>query len=336
MEDPKVKCLISNTNDPWFNLAVEEWIFNDMDPSHKILFLWKNGDSVIIGRHQNPWLECNLKRIKEDGVNLVRRQSGGGAVFQDLGNSCFTFLSSKEDYDKKQNFQIVINALKKFNLNAEQIGRNDIVIEGKKISGSAFKEKSDRAFHHGTLMMNIDLSRLENYLTPPPQKLISKGVKSIRARVANLKDFSKEISQEALNEALKEEFFKTHNAEQNVQTLDHKSLEENPKIKEYYEMIKSESWTFGETPNFQHNLTKHFSWGSIDLHLNSENGKITKVKIYSDILSTDVIDKLSENLKNTQYKKQDILNEIDLTIKQLPQDEQILQDISNWLSQEIH
>jgi len=97
-------CFISQSNDPYLNLAIEDHIFNDMNPGQHILFLWRNSDCVIIGRNQNPWVECNVRKLKEDNVKLVRRHSGGGAVFQDLGNSIFTFMSSKEKYNKKTKF----------------------------------------------------------------------------------------------------------------------------------------------------------------------------------------------------------------------------------------
>src|SRR3989344_1073175 len=111
------KCYISETHDPFFNLATEDWIFRDMNPNQHILFLWRNSPTVVIGRNQNPWAECHLNKMEENKVNLVRRQSGGGAVFQDLGNTNFTFLSSRKNYDKNRNFQIIINALKKFGIN---------------------------------------------------------------------------------------------------------------------------------------------------------------------------------------------------------------------------
>jgi len=167
------KCYISETHDPFFNLATEDWIFTDMNPEEHILFLWRNDRTVVIGRNQNPWAECNLKSMADKNVHLVRRQTGGGAVFQDLGNTNFTFLSSKDRYDKQRNFQIIINALKKLGINAEFSGRNDLVVDGRKISGSAFREQPDRAFHHGTILINANLGELAEYLTPSQKKLNS-------------------------------------------------------------------------------------------------------------------------------------------------------------------
>jgi lipoate-protein ligase A len=178
--EQKVRVLISETFDPWFNIATEEWIFRDMDPSIQILFLWRNEKTVVIGRFQNPWSECNTQKMEEDGIKLSRRHSGGGAVFHDLGNTNFTFLSSKTSYSKDANNKIILNALKEFNIEAFTSGRNDILVAtsdgDKKISGSAFKETKDRAFHHGTLLIDSDMTKLGLYLNPNIKKLQSKGL----------------------------------------------------------------------------------------------------------------------------------------------------------------
>ena len=172
----KLKVFHSNSTNPWFNLATEDWIFRDMDPQIPILFLWRNAPTVVIGRFQNPWAECDLDKMKQDQVKLTRRQSGGGAVYHDLNNSCFTFMSSKEDYSQKINNQILVNALSKFDIKAIPSGRNDILVGDRKVSGSAFKETKDRKFHHGTMLLKTDLSKLASYLKPKKKKLESKGI----------------------------------------------------------------------------------------------------------------------------------------------------------------
>ena len=150
----KLKVFLSDSTDPWFNLATEDWIFRDMDPSYQVLFLWRNAETVVIGRFQNPWTECDVEKMEADGIKLARRQSGGGAVFHDLGNTNFTFLSGADEYDKERNNRIITDALARFGITAEPSGRNDIIVEGRKVSGSAFKKKRDRAFHHGTMLIN--------------------------------------------------------------------------------------------------------------------------------------------------------------------------------------
>ncbi|MBS7823836.1 lipoate--protein ligase LplA [Wohlfahrtiimonas chitiniclastica] len=121
-----LRLLISESVDPWFNLAVEETIFNEMDPNQKVLFLWRNDQTVVIGRAQNPWKECNTRKMAEDHVKLARRQSGGGAVFHDLGNTNFTFMAGKPDYDKTQSTQLIIRALASLGIHATASGRNDL------------------------------------------------------------------------------------------------------------------------------------------------------------------------------------------------------------------
>ena len=306
-----------------------------MDPSHHILFLWRNNNSVIIGQHQNPWVECNIEKMRQDNINLVRRHSGGGAVFQDLGNTCFTFLSSRKVYDRERNYNIIINSLKKFGIKAERRGRNDLIVDDKKVSGSAFKETPDRAFHHGTLLINVDLSKLANYLTPKQKKLIAKGIKSTRSRVANLKEFHPDISHETLTEAIIEEFFKTYNAERHIETLDYNALKNIPELQEYYKKLKHTDWIFGETPEFNHHLEERFSWGVIDVHLHVEKGMITQVKIYSDALNTEMIDLLTKHLHKIEYNKEALQKSLQKTHDKLPEVQEHIEEFTAWICKEI-
>lgn len=165
-----LRLLLSDSYDPWFSTAVEECIFRQMPATQRVLFLWRNADTVVIGRAQNPWKECNTRRMEEDHVRLARRSSGGGAVFHDLGNTCFTFMAGKPEYDKTVSTAIVLAALNSLGVTAEASGRNDLVVKtdsgDRKVSGSAYRETMDRGFHHGTLLLNADLSRLANYLNP--------------------------------------------------------------------------------------------------------------------------------------------------------------------------
>ena len=188
----KLRILKSAVTNPWFNLATEDWIFQALDANSHTLFLWRNSETVVIGRSQNPWVECKIDKMEADDVFLARRQSGGGAVFHDLGNTNFTFLSPKDSYDQEANFTIIINALKKLGIDAELSGRNDMQVGDKKISGNAFKHAADRSFHHGTLLVNANMQKLGDYLNPHPLKLKAKGIKSVRARVANLVEFNEE------------------------------------------------------------------------------------------------------------------------------------------------
>lgn len=206
-----LRLLLSDSYDPWFNLAVEECIFRQMPATQRVLFLWRNADTVVIGRAQNPWKECNTRRMEEDHVRLARRSSGGGAVFHDLGNTCFTFMAGKPEYDKTVSTAIVLTALNSLGVTAEASGRNDLVVKtdsgDRKVSGSAYRETMDRGFHHGTLLLNADLSRLANYLNPDQKKLQAKGITSVRGRVANLVELLPGITHQQVCEAIQEAFF---------------------------------------------------------------------------------------------------------------------------------
>lgn len=336
----KIRVMISDTFDPWFNLATEDWIFRDIDPEAHILFLWRNQNTVVIGRFQNPWTECNTEKMEADGIKLARRQSGGGAVFHDLGNTNFTFLSSKENYDKSVNNKIIANALSRFNVEAFASGRNDILVStsdgDKKISGSAFKETKDRSFHHGTLLIDADLTKLGNYLNPSKKKLESKGIKSVRARVTNLRECNSDITHESLCEAIISEFKEFYKADCEVEVLDHNYLKSVDRLNEYYTHLKDWNWRFGETPKFNHFLEERFTWGGIEAHIDSHKGLITDCKIYSDSLHPEMIEYVTKALVGKQYSPKGVEEALNSVKLELPMISSELTELSMWLAKEIH
>ena len=170
-----LRLLISDSYDPWFNLAVEECIFRQMPATQRVLFLWRNADTVVIGRAQNPWKECNTRRMEEDNVRLARRSSGGGAVFHDLGNTCFTFMAGKPEYDKTISTSIVLNALNALGVSAEASGRNDLVVKTARVAGNG---TSVRLRHSRICWMNAlpgaawnCISTLKKAISPAPRCL---------------------------------------------------------------------------------------------------------------------------------------------------------------------
>lgn len=296
-----IRIFKSSDNNPWFNLATEDMIFRDMDPSVPTLFLWQNQPNIVIGRHQNPWAECDLPAMEEQGVLLTRRQSGGGAVYQDLGNSCWTFLSGKSAYSVEQNFELVVEALRRLGVTAEVSGRNDITVEGRKVSGSAFKLAPDRAFHHGTMLLHTDLARLGQLLRPDPRKLQSKGVASVRSRVANLNEWVADLDHARFCEVMVDVFRDHHGEPAPVEDLDRASLESIPTLARYYEQQADWAWRFGETPDFAVHLSTRFPWGLVDVHLDAERGEVTRAQVFSDSLRPDLIDAVAAALPGTRY-----------------------------------
>lgn len=301
----KLKVFLSDSFNPHLNLATEEWIFHNLDPSQQVLFLWRNQDTVVIGRNQNPWSECNLAQMKNDNVTLARRTTGGGAVFHDLGNTNFTFLSPKEAYKRENNIAIILNALKNFGITGEASGRNDLLIpfhDGpRKFSGSAYREKRDRAFHHGTLLLNTDLTRLGNYLTPSPKKLQAKGKESVRARVANLNEVNKNIKHDFIVETMVAAFEKFYNTEAEIVSLNMESLKQIPELKEQYDSLSAWDWLYGNTLEFNHKMDDYLSLGFFDFQFQVKDGVITDLKIFTDCLYPQLIDDLMGNLRGNAY-----------------------------------
>lgn len=334
-EKPKLRVLISETFNPWFNIATEDWIFRDLDPSYQTLYLWRNQETVVIGRSQNPWSECNLAKMEEDKVYLARRASGGGAVFHDLGNTNFTFLSPKAGYSRAANNEIILRALAQFGVKAEASGRNDIVVpmeDGpRKISGSAFRETHDRAFHHGTLLINADMGKLANYLTPNPKKIQSKGRASVRARVMNLTELNKDISHETLSKAITEEFFKFYGDRCEVETLDQFSLMKNESLQKRYGEFSDWNWRFGKSPEFHMQMSEYLSWGFIEVHVDSEKGMITRAQVFSDSLFPDLIESFQNHLANQHFSKAGVEEAIAKTKLLFPEQADHLEELGTWL-----
>jgi len=302
----KLRILKSAVTNPWFNLATEDWIFNTLNADSHTLFLWRNSETVVIGRSQNPWVECKTDKMAADDVFLARRQSGGGAVFHDLGNTNFTFLSPKHAYDQTANFTIIINALKKLGIDATLSGRNDMQVVDRKISGSAFKHAADRSFHHGTLLVNANMQKLGDYLNPHPLKLKAKDIKSVRARVANLVEFNNAINHETLSEAIIEAFCDYYGETAPVEQLDEASLAKQPTLNAYYQQMADWDWRFGKTPEFSHHIETRFDWGMMDVHIDVKQAVIAEVVIFSDALNVELIDLLKETLTGVKYNKGEI------------------------------
>lgn len=310
-----------------------------MDPNVQTLFLWRNDKTVVIGRFQNPWTECNTQKMDEDGIKLARRQSGGGAVFHDLGNTNFTFLSSKQNYDKNVNNKIITNSLRSFGLEAFASGRNDILVNTndgeKKISGSAFKETKDRSFHHGTLLIDADMSKLSLYLNPNVKKLQSKGITSVRARVINLKDLNPEIAHENMCAKIIQEFFDHYQASAPIEILDHEYLKTIPALNEHFQKMSDWNWRFGEAPQFNHQMTERFTWGLIEVHLDVHKAFVEKSQIYSDSLHPEMIEQLMASLTKIPYTKEAFKTAIRKVAQDLPMIEDYLLEFEDWICKEI-
>lgn len=340
----RLRILIANTHDPYFNLATEDWIFRDMSLDSKVLYIWRNANTIVIGRGQNAWSECDLAATQRDEVKIARRHSGGGAVFQDLGNTCFTFMTPREATTTPKelyarNNEILIGTLRRLGIEAQASGRNDLVVEQEgelfKISGSAFKESPDRIFHHGTMLLHVDLTRLGRYLTPNQKKLQAKGIKSVAARVKNLVELKPELEHEAFSQALIAEFQAYYGGEAQLEQLDHGTLQAIPSLAAYYDTLRSWDWIFGKSPSFDHHMTERFPWGTVELHLNAQKGHIQEVKMYSDSLDADLGDEVARHLSGRPYSWQGA-EEARLDHERThPEKSGVLADLYPWIQSQL-
>lgn len=332
-----LRLLISDSYDPWFNLAVEECIFRQMPATQRVLFLWRNADTVVIGRAQNPWKECNTRRMEEDKVKLARRSSGGGAVFHDLGNTCFTFMAGKPEYDKTISTAIVVNALNALGIEATASGRNDLVVntaEGeRKVSGSAYRETMDRGFHHGTLLLDADLTRLANYLNPDIKKLQAKGITSVRGRVTNLKQLLPTINHQQICDAVTKSFFEHYGEQVIAEHISPDALPDLPNFVDTFARQSSWEWNFGQAPAFTHLLDQRFVWGGVELHFDVEKGHITRTQIFTDSLTPAPLEQLAENLQGSIYHSDALKQQCLDLIKQYPEQEKELTELGDWIAE---
>lgn len=318
----------SDQYSPYKNLAVEEYLLLHCGENECMLYLWQNQNTIVIGQNQNAWKECLVSKLEEDGGHLARRLSGGGAVYHDLGNLNFTFLARKENYSVDRQLEVILRAVRRLGVPAEKSGRNDLLANGQKFSGNAFYEHDRHCYHHGTLMVNVNLGELSTYLTVSKEKLKSKGVESVKSRVTNLKEFVPELSIQELKAALKAAFEEVYGLTAAVVPLGELDQRE---VEERTEKFSSWEWIYGRKLDFQYELSHRFTWGQVNLQVVIEKGKIRAVEVYSDSLRPAFILDLRNYLKGVKYNKQDICTELGLYWSADKQEESMMQDIIEWI-----
>ena len=294
-----------NTHAP-LNLALEEYVFRNKPVDDDLLLFYINAPSIIIGRNQNTIEEINPGIVAERGIEVVRRISGGGAVYHDLGNLNFSFISPyvQERFNRYDHFtKPVIAVLKKLGVPAELNGRNDIIAGGRKISGNAQFAAAQRMISHGTLLFDSNLDDVTAALNPKPGKVESKGVKSVRSRVANISEFvTAAITVEELRELIIEEIFGTRDRTK-VPTLE---LTEADWLAVHEHMAKKHgnpAWNYGENPACSVQRAKRFPIGEIDARIQVEQGTIGAIRIFGDFMGRQDVAELEQRLTGIPYDR---------------------------------
>ncbi|WZY00920.1 lipoate--protein ligase [Bacillus sp. FSL W7-1360] len=302
--------------DPRINLAIEEWALKHLNEDETYLLFYINEPSIIIGKNQNTFEEINLDYIKENAIHVVRRLSGGGAVYHDLGNLNFSFIT-KDDGASFNDFQKftepVVRALAELGVDAKLTGRNDIQVGERKISGNAQFTTKGRMFSHGTLLFNSEIEHVVSALNVKDEKIRSKGIKSIRSRVANIAEFLAEpMSMTDFKAHLLKHIFHTNETIPTYKLSQQDWTDIHSLSEARY---KNWDWNFGKSPAFDIQRAKRFPIGTIDVRLNVRKGVITSCKIYGDFFGTQDVAELADVLIGTRYAfepLQQVLAPVDL------------------------
>ncbi len=307
----------SPSTDPHFNLALEQYVFDEMDKNKSYVMLWQNENAIIIGKHQNTIQEINTKYVKEHQISVVRRLSGGGAVYHDLGNLNFTFIVSEdglEQFDFGTFCKPVVQALQCLGVAATLQGRNDMMIAGKKFSGNAQYAKHGRVMHHGTILFDSDLTVMQKALQVSEDKIKSKGIASVKSRVTNVKPYLKTDVPLAY---FKQIFLEKLQEQQKIETHIF-----TPQELEAIETIQKQrydtwEWNYGASP--QYDIVKHRRiehCGTFDIHMNVKNGMITAFDIFGDYFGNGNkadLQKILQGVALEEKALQQVLQNITLT-----------------------
>jgi lipoate-protein ligase A len=290
---------------PYRNIALEKLLLDRVPQETCILYLWQNRQTVVIGRNQNAWIECRVRDLEGEGGFLARRLSGGGAVFHDLGNLNFTFLMPREDYDPERQSSVILQAVRSLGVEAERTGRNDIETGGRKFSGNAFYLGEKTAYHHGTLLVRADLEAAGRYLSASREKILSKGVESVRSRMVNLGDCKPDITVSRLADSLRAAFTGVYRV--GAEDLTPAELEgpfpgAETRLAELEAWFSSPEWKYGKNPPFRFKAERRFPWGGVDIRFDVDRNRISGTQIFSDAMDSGFILEAAEKLRDCPFE----------------------------------
>ncbi|HFH7577115.1 TPA: lipoate--protein ligase [Streptococcus agalactiae] len=303
-----MKYIVNTSNDLAYNVALEAYAFQKLTDIDEIFILWINEPAIIIGRHQNTIQEINKEFIDKNGIHVVRRLSGGGAVYHDLNNLNYTIISNNTQegaFDFQTFSKPVIDTLAKLGVKAEFTGRNDLEINGQKFAGNAQAYYKGRMMHHGCLLFDVDMSVLGQALKVSKDKIESKGIKSVRARVTNIVDhLSDKITVQEFSDAIlaqmKEEY-----PEMDEYVLSDAELSEIQAMRD--NQFATWDWTYGKAPEYTIERGVRYPAGKITTYANVENSTIKSVKIFGDFFGVKPVDDIEKMLEGVRYDYKDVL-----------------------------
>jgi lipoate-protein ligase A len=304
---------------PYRNIALEALILELCPSESCILYLWQNRHTVVIGRNQNAWKECRVDKLESGGGFLVRRLSGGGAVYHDMGNLNFTFVMPKNDYDREKQSEVILRAVRKGGIDAVKTGRNDIETSGRKFSGNSYYLAGENYFHNGTLLVNADLSAAEEYLSVSADKIRGKGVESLRKRIINLCECNPALTIPDLKKYLIAAFEEVYGLKSTARAAETFDKTHKTRLKELENKFSDPEWKYGKNPPFYFESSRRFNWGDVDIRIDASENKINEVCVFSDAMDDSFITALPSCLKGIPYTREAVENALKKTFAPSPE-----------------
>lgn len=295
--------LETKSTDPYYNLAFEEYVLTHRTEGDYLL-LWQNDNTIVVGQNQNTEAEINRAFVEQHHINVVRRSTGGGAVYHDLGNLNYSFITNVGDdgISIRRFTEPVVAALRSLGLNAEASGRNDILVEGRKVSGTAQRRHGGRILHHGTLLFDANPGMVAGALNVDPEKFRSKSTKSVRSRIGNIRDFlPNDMELPAFWAYLKDAL---SGGGLTPGALSAGELAEVDRLKR--EKYDTWEWNYGRSPKFNVRCKRYWDGGCLEANVSIANGVITDVRFFGDFLSVCGLEELVERLKGVAFRPEDV------------------------------
>lgn len=291
----KLQLVISNQTNPFLNVAVENYLLSLPEEDSVTLYLWKNHRTVVIGKNQNPYAECNVALLESEGGYVMRRGTGGGAVYHDDGNLNFSFIASHRHYNQSRQFEVLCRAVAAYGLTTEVSGRNDVLCEGRKFSGNAFSKGRHQHLHHGTILIRGNMADLQRYLLVKPSKLQKHGVASVQSRVVNLSELA-DVTSTNIVPHLVNAFATVYGQQPTV--VDFNSLALTDEVQLLRHTFASDAWRFDRWRNFSAQRSAQFDWGHVELSIDIDETqhRITHIALATDSLDPDLADRVASLL----------------------------------------
>ncbi|KAI0254864.1 hypothetical protein BJV78DRAFT_1273894 [Lactifluus subvellereus] len=293
---------VSQSSDPYFNLTFEDWLFKEKPTEEPLLLIYRNEPCVVIGRNQNPWKEVNFPALRRATIPFIRRRSGGGTVYHDMGNTNFSIHLPRSSFNRHATAQLVLRAVRLLDIDARVNERNDVCPSGIHVSGSAYKIVKGRAYHHGTMLISSQLGTLGDVLHVSKETMVTRGVASVRSPVKNLQEFNPTVSHDKFVRAMVQSFREEYHVEEPVRYVEASEAAGVAYIRDGMAELPEWNWAFGQTPEFTYSISRAFEWGDVTAKIHSKHGVILSCSLMAeDTSNSEMLERLGRELEGQKY-----------------------------------